>query len=166
MITPIQATMSGYSGKPCTLFSAYNDNGPILTATIVTPFFSARRKGCTVITNDPRIDRDVLFTEDQIQAGIKAFYVMQGGLAADGISKLIEFNEEKASSARPSSIEKDKMDGNGQHYRIEDIISNAQIATLATCLYVQNLSAINQATGRLDGLNDLIYLMSGGIVTI
>jgi len=166
MIAAIQTTVSGYSGKPCTLYSSYNDKTLVLMVAVLKEYTPERREGCVVITNDRNIDRDSLFMGDDMNKAITAYFELLAGVAADGKSPRIKFNDEKAGRARPSDIEKDGIDSSGQRYRLNESISNAQIATLVTACYVGNLSAINDASDQLDSLNNLILLGMGGIVTI
>jgi hypothetical protein len=164
---PIQATIVGYSGKACTLFSVYEPDSQILTIAVESAFRRDRRDDCMVITNNPDIERDGLFTEDDLSDAIGAFFQMQGGVAIDGNSTRLQFLD-KAQRANPGSkIEKDGIDASGQKYRIAEDIACAQVAALATCWYANSRAgAVQNVLSMADSLNDLERILKGGILTI
>lgn len=164
---PAQASIVGYHGRPCSLFSAYDEKELILTVSIELEYRRERREGCMVITNDPDIDRDTLFTEDDIKPAIEAYYAMAQGMSMDGkSSKLIYHN--RAQRANPEqAIDKDGIDSNGQKFRIKEDITCAQIAALATCWYFQSrFGTVQKMLNMADSLWDLERLTSGMIITI
>jgi hypothetical protein len=167
MMIPIQSTIVGYQGKPRTVFCAYNDETRILVVSVETDYRSERRDNCLVITNDVSIQRDMLFSEDDLQAAIEAFFMLQGGIAVDGKSARLAFAD-KAMRANPAqSIEKDGMDTNGQRFRISENITSAQIAALAACWYVEKrVGVVNDVLDMADKLLELDQLALGGVVTI
>jgi hypothetical protein len=163
---PIQATIVGYSGKPCTLFSAYDQDAQVLVVSVVAGHRRDRRKGCMVITNDLNIERDSLFSEDQFSAAIAAFFSLKDGAAQDGKSSRLVFSDKAATSNPSQSIEKDGMDTHGPKYRLQEI-SNSQVAALATCWYAASKAAtIDTMLDFADKLLDLDILSRGGILTI
>lgn len=134
-MTPIQATIIGFHNKPCTLFSVYDPETRILAVSVETDYWQSRRNDCIVITNDQTLDRDVIFAHENTRDAIDAFYELQQGVASDGQSTRLVFND-RALRANPSdSIEKEGLDERGQRYRISDNISCAKVAALATCWY-------------------------------
>lgn len=166
MIT-IQVTITGYFGKPCTLFSAYDQESRVLVVSVEAAYRSERREGCMVITNDLNIERDGLFSEGELQQAIMEFFTLQGGIASDGKSKRLVFSDKAARANPAQSIEKDGMDANGQRYRILDSITNAQMAALATCWYAASrVSVIANMLDMADKLIDIELLNRGGILTI
>lgn len=163
---PIQATIVGYSGKPCTLFSAYDEDAEVLTIVLSNEHRRDRREGCIVITNDLNIARDSLFQEDEFSAAIAAYFSLKDGAAQDGQSSRLVFSDKAAMTNPSSSIEKDGMDANGPKYRLQDI-TNAQVAVLATCWYAASkANTINTMLDFADKLLDLDILSRGGIITI
>lgn len=163
----IQSTIVGYFGKPCTLFSAYDQDARVLVVSVEAAYRSARRDECMIITNDTNIERDLLFSEDELQDSIGSFFNMQGGVASDGKSGRLVFAD-KAARANPSqSIEKDGMDKTGQRYRIAESISSAQIAALATCWYAESrIAVIDNVITMADRLIEIELFNRGAIFTI
>jgi len=150
---PIQTTIVGYTGKACTLFSAYDPETHVLAITVDYGYLAKRRDACMVITNDPKIDRDMLFTEDDLQQAITDFFFMQGGVASDGKSPRLTFGDRSPRANPAQSIEKDGINANGQRYRIADGISNSQVATLATCWYANtHVSTVDDVLDMADRL--------------
>ncbi|MGZ8220042.1 MAG: hypothetical protein ACXWT0_00190 [Methylobacter sp.] len=164
----IQSTIVGYSGKPRTLFSAYNAETRILVISVDADYRKERRDGCMVITNDDSIQRDMLFTEEDLQASIEAFFMLQGGVATDGKSARLVFSDKAMRGNPAQSIEKDGMDTSGQRFRISENITSAQIAVLAACWYAEKrLNVVNDVLDMADRLLDLDHQLSlGGVVTI
>jgi hypothetical protein len=132
----IQSSIVGYSGKPCSLFSAYDEESKVLVVSVEADYRRERRDGCLIITNDPDIERDMLFSEEDMKEAISSFFSLQGGMAMDNKSNRLVFADKAARANPAQSIEKDGMDANGQKYRISENITCAQIAALATCNYV------------------------------
>lgn len=163
----IQTTIIGYNGRPCTLFSAYNPDSQILVVSVEAEYRRERRDGCMVITNDMNIERDGMFTEENLQASINAYFSMLGSVAVDGKSSRLVFSDKAARSNPAQSIEKDGMDSHGQRYRISESITSSQIAALATCWYAASkASTIDTMLNMADKLLDLDILSRGGILTI
>lgn len=164
---PIQVTIVGYFGKPCTLFSAYDADSRVLVVSIEADYRSERREGCMVITNDPNIERDGLFSESELQQSINSFFSMSGGVASDGKSGRLVFSDKAARANPAQSIEKDGMDKTGQRYRISESISSAQIAALATCWYADSrIANIDKVIHMADRLIEIELLNRGVIFTI
>ncbi|MFA5920163.1 MAG: hypothetical protein WC856_02580 [Methylococcaceae bacterium] len=163
----IQTTIVGYSGKPCSLFSVYDNEAKVLVISVEAGYRRERRQDCMVITNDPDIERDGLFSEAELKESISAFFAMQAGVAIDGKSNRLVFSD-KAARANPSqSIEKDGMDANGQRYRISESITCAQIAALATCWYADTrYGTVEKVLDMADSIRALEHLHYGGIWTI
>lgn len=159
----IQATIKGYGGKACTLFSAYDQEKKILVLSVEADYRTERRAGCMVLTNDTEVSRDVLFKVDDLMCAISAFYSLKSSVAADGRSPRMHFAERAKRASPESSIEKDGLDASGPRYRIAEGVTCGQIAVLATCLYVQKSDAISRAVETADSFR---VLARGGILTI
>ena len=161
----IQSTFIGYSGAPCTLFSLYEDESGVLVISVQADYKTERRDDCVIITNDSRIDRDVLFNDDSIGKAIDSYYLLKAGMSFDGSSSRLTFSDSgRASMANPeSSIEKDGIDMNGPRYRISEGVTCGQMAALATCMYVMNFDTIEQSVKMAD---DLLKIMNGEVYSI
>lgn len=163
----IQTTIVGYSGKPCSLFSVYDNDSKVLVISVEADYRRERRQDCMIITNDTEIERDGLFSEEELKASISAFFNMQAGVAIDGKSNRLVFSDKAARANPAQSIEKDGMDASGQRFRISESITCAQIAALATCWYANTrYGSVEKALDMADSINALEQLHYGGIWTI
>lgn len=169
-MTPIQTNISGYAGKPCSLFSVYDTDKKILAISKEAAYNNQRQKDCVLISNDKTADYDVLFTELNFANSLDDFFVLSNGVAQDGRSQRLVFSEKAARANPKNSIEKDGYNENGQKYSIAPTITNLQMAVLATCYYANSKAgAIENALAMFEQLNEIDYfatLKSGGIVTI
>lgn len=166
-LIPIQCSISGYGGKPSTLFSAYDPDKGILAVSVETDYKTERRDGCVVISNAAHIPHDVLFTEDDLESAIKAYYSLDGGITTEGAKRLVFSDKVKRSVPR---IEKDGMDKNGPRYRVAEDITNTQIACLATALYAATQAGMVEQcldmANEIMALNGIGTVLKGGIFTI
>lgn len=164
---PIQSTIVGYQGAAKTVFSAYNTDSRILVISVESDYRKDRRDGCMVITNDTGIQRDAMFTEDNLQEAIESFFLLQGGVADDGVSQRLVFGEKAARANPAQAIEKDGMDTSGQRYRISENITSAQIAALAACWYAdRRVQTIEDVFTMADRLREVDAIMGGAVFTI
>jgi len=159
----IQATFTGYEGKPCSLFSAYDPDTHILVIGAEADYRTERRDGCIVLTNVPELPRDKLFTDADLLPAIAAFQALKNGLAADGKASRVEFAPRAARANPEQSIERDGIDVNGPKYRVSPAVTCGQIAALATCLYAIKSDTVARTVEMAESLR---RLLSGDIVTI
>lgn len=163
---PIQTSISGYQGKPATVFSGYDPESRILVVSVESVFRPERQAQCLVIANDETLfPRDVLFTDDCLPDAISAFYALHSGTAADSVSPRLVFDEKAARCNPTSGIERDGLSESGYKYRISDTMSNAQMAVLATCWYARiHFSRVNRYIEKAERFADL--LMKNGVITV
>lgn len=159
----IQATIIGYGGRACSLFSAYDPDSRVLIIGAEADYRAARRDGCIVLTNDPDIDRDALFKEDDLRPAIEAFYAFKAGVAADGKSPRVAFSERAVRANPEQIIEKDGMDSSGSKYRISEGATCGQMAALATFLHASKSASIERSVKLAEAFRVLGH---GGILTI
>lgn len=159
----IQASIIGYGGRPCSLYSAYDPASKVLVVGAEGEYRRERREGCIVITNEPDIPRDKLFTEDDLAAAINAYYALKQGVAADNKSARIVFADRAVRANPDQSIEKDGISENGQKFRLSEGISCAQIAALATCAYAIKSETVDRAIAMSRRFRDLSF---GRIISI
>lgn len=159
----IQATFAGYGGKPCSLFSAYDNDARALVVAVQANYRPERRDGCIVLTNLPDIARDSLFTDDDLKSAINAFYALRNGVAADGKSQRLTFAEKAARANPESAIERDGIKTSGPEYRVSPEVTSVQVAALATCLYATRSDTVERTVQFAD---ELSRLMQGHILTI
>lgn len=166
----IQTNIAGYEGKPCSLFSSYEQDTHILTVVAESAYNKQRRDGCILISNDKKSDYDSLFSEAQFARAIDDFFTLLNGVAADGRSSRILFHEKITRANPKTAIEKDGYSENGQKFRIDDKITNLQMAVLATCYYANSCAdAIENALTMFDQLNtatDYQEFLIGEIFTV
>lgn len=158
----IQANISGYSGRPSTVYAAM-DEGVGIVAIVAATEAASRRNDCFLIANDARADRDSLFSDSDLREAISAYYWLRGQMAPDGRSACLQFGDRAVKADPSSAIEKDGVDIHGPMYRISADASNAQIAALAICGYAARHGAVSDA---LDMCDELLDLLSGSVVTI
>lgn len=167
MIIKIQSTISGYSGKPCSLFSGYDMDTRILSVHAEKPFVRDRFSDCVVISNQLDIERDLTFSEEHFNEAIRCFFEMRQGVSIDGVSERLIFSDSVARARPEQSVEKGDMDANGQKYRINEAISCLQVAALATCWYANTKAEIIQKTVEFaDVMNKSWQASTGCIITI
>lgn len=159
----IQATISGYGGKACSLFSAYDPDTKVLVVGAEVDYRRDRRDGCFVITNETDISRDSLFTDEDLRASIAAFYLLKSGFAADGKTVRVAFAERAKRASPESVIEKDGLDESGPKFRIAEGVTCGQIAALATCLYATKSATVDRVVQMADAFK---FLAHGRILTI
>ena len=159
----IQATIKGYGGKACSLFSAYDEDKKVLVLSVEADYRTERRAGCIVLTNDLEISREVLFKDEDLMSAISAFYNLRSSVAADGRSPRMHFAERAKRASPESAIEKDGLDASGPRYRIAEGVTCGQIAVLATCLYVVSAGTVSRVIDIADSFRTLAR---GGILTI
>lgn len=159
----IQATITGYGGRACSLFSAFDTDAKVLIVGAEAEYRAQRRENCIVLTNDPEIQRDSLFSDADLRNAIAAFFSLKSGVAADGKSSRIAFSERAARSNPEQSIEKDGIDAGGPRFRVAEGVTCGQIAALATCLHALRADTVERTVKMAESFK---FLAHGGILTI
>jgi hypothetical protein len=164
MKTTIQANITGYEGKPATLFSLYDaDTGVIALSTLVDFKPEQKFTDSLMIGNDPRYQVDFNFSTDMLRDSIKAYYELKNALAADDKSSRLAWGT-KAMNADPiNAIQVDGYDDRGVKYRLDNL-TNAHVATLATCLWATKSRGVAIALDAQDAMVDT--LINGGMVSL
>lgn len=165
---PIQATVTGYGGKPATLFSSYDAEVGILAVVALASYREERRETCVVVTNDPRIPRDSWFSNEQFPDAIRAYNELARGVASDGVSQRFQLGERAQLAAPQSAIEQDGFDESGPKFRLNSAMTNAQVAALATAWYaLRHAGKADDVRGMLGALSEIVSsINSGRVVTI
>ena len=166
-IVKIQATITGYAGKPCSLLSIYYKELGVLVLAKIASFRQERYENSSVITNVPRIDRDALFEESDMKAAIVSFKNQKGRVAGNGTRGVV-FEDGVGRADPESKIESDGIDVSGERFKISSDISNEQIAVLATCLFVDRLEQAQTNIDLIDGVSGVYerMLLGGSVITI
>lgn len=143
----IQACITGYEGSPASLFSLYKPDSDVLAVSVLSPkFIIERREGAMLITNNDRYERDWMFKPDDFRDSIEAYFAFSMGLARDGKSKRLSVGS-KATSADPvNALDREGFDERGPVYQVNESITNAQVAFLATALYAQRKGQLDMCT--------------------
>lgn len=159
----IQAAAAGFGGSPVTLYSAYDPETGVLVLAALKAHTTERQAGCTFISNSSRSEYDVLFTDDQLRSAIKAYYELRSARAADGSDALAVSVE----GANPmGAVQIRAVDERGVQYEVNPGITNAQVAALATCLFVQRQRGPEAALEFMKDVDEINTLLDGCIVTI
>jgi CRISPR/Cas system-associated protein Csx1 len=162
---PLQITITGYQGKPATLFCAYAPDTHILVVSVESAYRAERHATCTIVSNNDSGLRDVGFDEGKLADAISAFYALQGGIAADGVSSRLVFDERGKRCNPAGSIDKDGINERGQKYRVSESITNGQMATLAACWYaIHHVSRNERLLNAAERFKNA--LMAGDILTL
>lgn len=159
----IQATIVGYGGKACSLFSVFDPESRVLVFGAEVEYRATRRDGCVVLTNDPEIPRDALFSDADLRSAIAAFFSLKSGVASDGKSSRLAFSDRAARANPEQSIEKDGIDAGGPRFRIAEGVTCGQIAALATCLHATRVDTVERTVKMAESFR---FLTLGGILTI
>lgn len=166
-IEKIQATITGYRGKPCTVLSIYYKNLGVLVISKIVAYRQDRVEGASVITNVPRINRDALFEEADMKQAIVCFKSQKGKVTPDGMQGIV-FDDGAGRADPESRIESDGIDVSGERFKIASDVSNEQIAVLATCLFVDRIEQAQTDIDLIGGVNKVYerMLFDGCVVTI
>jgi hypothetical protein len=159
----IQATVAGYGGKPCSVFSVYDPGARVLVVGAEADYRTDRRPEAIVLTNVPDIARDCLFSDAELMAAISAYFALKSGVAADQKSPRLVFSDRAARANPENSIDRDGFDTNGPKYRVSEGITCGQIATLASCWHVMKCDTVEQTVKMAESFRDLL---AGDILTI
>ncbi|WP_454056818.1 hypothetical protein [Cupriavidus sp. Marseille-Q8015] len=119
----IQAEISGYEGPAVNLLAALDTASGFLVIDAELPV-GERVAGAMIVTNDPRAERDQLFTEEALQDAIRNFFRLTS-------LELVDMEPATAQHNPRNSIEAQGVDERGTRYRLMPGIRNGAIATLA-----------------------------------
>ena len=142
----IQANIKGYKGDPVSLFSVYDTDTGILSIAKQTRYSSEKKPKCLLITNDAKENcRDLLFSEDDFKASIRAFNWLENGLAADKVSKRLQIDSSVNFCNPNAVIDLDKLEESGPKYRLDPEMTNSHAACLASCFYAARVNSVRDS---------------------
>jgi len=151
----IQCSIMGFSVKPTSVYSVYNEDTGILVVSAEKGWRTSRFKDCALISDASLDERDFVFSQGKVSDAINAYYDM---LSLGSLSIL-----DSASRCNPESgIEYDGLKEGGKVFRLSPSINNSQVAVIASCLFVKTNRVVDEV---FDMIDDLSCLMDGGIVT-
>jgi hypothetical protein len=154
MSLTIQTNITGFSGAPASLYSMFDKDTGVLVIAAHTALNTVKREGCLVVSNDISISRDTLFELEHLANALKNYIRLKNSKAKNGIESALVFTD-KSRNADPSSVvETDGIDANGYKFRLTSDITNAQMATLATCWQV---SRFGNADSAIKIMHDTLY---------
>jgi len=145
----IQVSITGYAGDPISLIAAINPVTGVLAVNKMIKFREAADEGFAFVTNTRSRSYDSLFTEDNWEEAIRAFYVGEA-------NQTLAIGE-AAARFRPR-IELDGVGEKGQKYRLHEDLSNGEVAILALVYFQQRQDAITAGTSAMDGWTELLML--------
>jgi hypothetical protein len=152
----IQSDIRGYFGNPSSVIAAHDPDAGIViivrSLNLLDKRLTDTARICNIVGQD---DVDMVFSEDDLEAGISAFYDLYNAKLLD-ISKLEAVNPQ-------GSIQLDGIKDSGRIYRIDPAISNAKVAVLAIALWVQKQRTITETLSFCD---DLSSLMAGRFMRV
>lgn len=158
----IQANISGYHGKPCSVMGAYDEETGILVIARTLDLMP-RHEDSVLLCSDTRADNDGVFGFEQLRGGIDAYFRLKTGMAEDGRSALLRFSDSGSRADPAIAIERDGVDMNGPIYRINAGATNANVAALAICRFV----LLEGVSGDLVDMTDaLAGILAGRAMTI
>lgn len=138
----IQAQITGYAGRAVNLLGAVDtDSGYVMVHEELS--VDTRDEKAVFVTNDPRAERDSLFTEEKLQEAIRLFFRARA-------SGLLELDSSLAKHDPEHKIENDGVDEKGTKYRLDAEITNGNIAVLAM-ISAANATYGAQATADFAG---------------
>lgn len=159
----LQASIAGLTGRPASVFGAWQPEAGILVVAAVSDALLPRRDGCVLIATETRGDRDALFGFQDLPAAIHAYYALKGRVASDGRSACLSFGARALRADPASAVELDGVEVRGPTYRLSTEASNAQMGALALCWYAQKWGAVADTVAMADDLKRLLW---GAVVTI
>lgn len=136
MSLAIQASITGFSGAPASLYSMFDKETGALVIAAHTALNTAKRNGCLVVSNDISLNRDTLFELEHLPLALKNYIRLKNSKAINGIDSALVFTDKSRNADPSSAVEIDGIDASGYKFRLTSDITNAQVATLATCWQV------------------------------
>ena len=152
----IQSDIRGYFGNPSSVIAMHDEESGIIVILRSMNMLEQRLDDTARICNiEGRNDVDMVFSEDDLEAGISAFYDLYNAKLLD-ISRLEAVNPQ-------GSIQLDGIKEKGRTYRIDPAISNSKVAVLAIALWAQRQRTITETLLFCD---DLSSLMAGRFMRV
>lgn len=155
----IQASISGFEGKPCTVYFTYDEDHDILGVAKSRDFLPTRVPGCVLVTNSATLpDYDAFFDDrEDLRDAISAYFRFADGVGKDGRSKRLQYSKVAENSNLHNAIQVEGMDEHGPKYGINGRLRNEQAAILAVCLFLEHQSAQVDAVRMMNELNAYQY---------
>lgn len=159
----IQANISGYHGIPVSLFSLYDTEKGILAVAKLTPLETDRKKDFLLVTNIQNAPyKDLAFGEKNFKEAVESFFQLTNGIASDKRSQRIQFSAGTKYCNPEAAIQAAAIETSGTKYILNKDITNAQVATLATCLYCKQSSTVEDAIAMANEIADISGQFYGG----
>lgn len=153
----IQCVISGFGGKPATVYSLYDEKSGMLVIQKEGVYRDTRFDDCLIISNTDLADREVLFDQDKFSHAIERFFELEN-------SGALEFGKNAQRCSPTNAIEVEGVrDSGARIYRLQPQITNAQIAALATCWYIKQARTIAKV---FDMQDRLLAIQQGRVLTI
>jgi len=167
MMQKIQANISGFSSRACTLYSALDTASGIVFVSTLKPLQPIRQADCLLVASDPQAERDVLFSADGLSDAIAAWQHLKSSVAKDGTPTRLHVGQQVQRANPQAAIEQDGWDAHGPRWRMNATVNNEQMAVLATCLIAVKHSAIATVLTTSQNANAAITrILSGQVYTL
>jgi len=150
----ILASIGGYgsTGAEAVTIAALRQPDGILAIIRQVNYTAERKEGMAFVTNMKLPAYDCLFLEEHLSAAIRSYKEMEG-------QGLLTYSDD--SMKFTPRVETDGIDERGQKYRLDQIISNGQMAVLAIVHFVSRQQAITSTatlSERMAGLYDIMSI--------
>lgn len=162
----LQVTITGFQGRPTTLFSSYEIKSKMLFIAKDEKLRTERFRDCLVVSNDPSISHDKLFTIAELKDAIEAYNNFRNTYSTDGKNIRLQINEKAQSCSPAGSVQIEGYDTNGPKYGVNEAISCSQIAALVTCLAASKIDTVEQSCSLTDQLDEALQYNDGMIFTV
>lgn len=158
----IQSSITGYGGTPATILAVYDADKDILVISAQAANFlpTKAKEDYLLIVNNDRLNYDHLFKPEYFKEAIQDYFSFDLGRSKDGRDKRLVFGAKAVGCNPTNSIQRLGMDQNCPVYEVSEGITNAQVATLAICHYVQHYGQVMNDIG--DFFQELIKVQFQG----
>lgn len=162
----IQVSITGFQGRPTTLFSSYEIGSKILFIAREEKLRKERFKDCMVVTNDPSIPYDKLVSLEDLKEAIEAYNNFRQTYSLDGKNARLQIGEKAQTSSPAPSVQVEGYDSNGPKYGVSESISCSQVAALMTCLAASKIESIEQSCELTEDFNEALKYNDSIIITV
>lgn len=146
----MQSEITGYQGAAVNLLAALDsESGLVIVSKELSP--GERKAGAMIVSNDPRSEtRDRLYTEDYFSDSIRSYF-------RSASSKMIELMPAVSKHDPKQYIETNGMGENGIRYRLNESVSNGNVAVLALVHSAEMMISAESANGMAEEMARTMY---------
>jgi len=152
----LQARISGYSGKPVTVYAIYDSESHTCIIGKIGAANAPKQSGGILIADTEINERDDIYAESDILPSITDFYDMHK-------AGEIQIRDSVMAADPRAAIEFDGIKNGSKEYRVMPTVTNSQIATLSIARHIRKSLKIEDSLSMLDGFN---ALLNGDSITV